>query len=40
MNVGVIGLDNVAVVLSKNGLLVLNKDKENLVSEISKKIKH
>jgi hypothetical protein len=35
----VIGLKNIAVVLTKDGLLVLNKEKENLVSEISKKMK-
>jgi mannose-1-phosphate guanylyltransferase len=39
LKVGVIGLKNVAVVLTKDGLLVLNKEKENLVSEISKKMK-
>jgi mannose-1-phosphate guanylyltransferase len=39
IKVGVIGLENVAVVLTNGGLLVLNKDKENLVSEISKRMK-
>ncbi|GMO14019.1 MAG: hypothetical protein Ta2E_04050 [Mycoplasmoidaceae bacterium] len=39
LNIGVVGLNNVAVVLTNDGLLVLNKDKENLVSTLSKQMK-
>jgi mannose-1-phosphate guanylyltransferase len=39
LNVAVVGVNNCIIVLTKNGLLVMNKNKEDLIGQVVKNIK-